>query len=299
VTLETLETVVDKVWKKFKEIFHQLSESAFPAFPAFPRTREMTETGQIVQVLGEPGDEFEGLEGLDGLSPKRAAFVREFCVDHNGTQSAIRAGYSEATADEQASRLLANVKVRKAIAERMRVAAAAAGVDAALVIAELRDLAFSDPREIMHLIVRPCPRCWPAGLTLDDPNPLCDSPRLAMIDKAEINLGGCGGAGFQIVKLTDTRKLSRGAAKLLSSIRQAKDGSIELKMRDQDKALQLLGQVCGIFRDVREISGPNGGPLQLAPAVPPQTLTNQQLEDILRHRGMPLPQKTIEGEKAL
>jgi phage terminase small subunit len=49
------------------------------------------------------------------LTPKQAAFVREYMVDHNGTQAAIRAGYSARTASEQASRLLTNVKVSKAI----------------------------------------------------------------------------------------------------------------------------------------------------------------------------------------
>jgi phage terminase small subunit len=122
--------------------------------------REMRETGQIVQVLGEPGDDLEGFDGLDGLTPKRAAFVREFCVDHNGTQAAIRAGYSEATADEQASRLLANVKVRKAVADRMVAAAKAAGVDAAFVVSELFDLATADPRELSRIEIDCCRHCY-------------------------------------------------------------------------------------------------------------------------------------------
>lgn len=41
--------------------------------------------------------------------------MREYMIDHNGTQAAIRAGYSARTASEQASRLLVNVKVSKAI----------------------------------------------------------------------------------------------------------------------------------------------------------------------------------------
>jgi phage terminase small subunit len=259
--------------------------------------RRINDMSQIMQAMVEPGDDFEGFEGLGELSPKRAAFVREFCVDHNGTQSAIRAGYSEATADEQASRLLANVKVRKAIAERMRAAAAAAGVDAALVISELFDLATADARELMQLVVRPCALCWPDGLTLEDPNPLCAAP---IVTKDGTNMGGYGGVGVQSVKLTPTKKLSRQAAKLISSIKQKKDGSVEIEMRSQDRALELLGRVCGVFKDVREmsVSGPNGGPLQVAPAPPLQMLTNEQLEDILRKQGRPLPPRTIEGRKA-
>lgn len=42
-------------------------------------------------------------------------FAREFVVDHNGKQAAIRAGYSERSAESQASRLLRYAKVRQII----------------------------------------------------------------------------------------------------------------------------------------------------------------------------------------
>lgn len=51
------------------------------------------------------------------LSPKQEQFCREFMVDLNGTQAAIRAGYSAKTAQEQASRLLSNVMVAERISE--------------------------------------------------------------------------------------------------------------------------------------------------------------------------------------
>jgi len=46
------------------------------------------------------------------LSPKQEAFAREYTVDRNATQAAIRAGYSEHTAKQQGARLLTNVDVR-------------------------------------------------------------------------------------------------------------------------------------------------------------------------------------------
>lgn len=91
---------------------------------------------------------------------------------------------------------------------------------------------------------------------------------------------------------TISRKLSKAAAKLLASMKQTKDGSIELKTRDQDAALVALGRVCGVFKDRQELSGPAGGPLQLQP-VPLHTLTNEQLEEILRKQGQPLPPKQL------
>jgi phage terminase small subunit len=51
------------------------------------------------------------------MTPKQDAFVREYLLDLNATQAAIRAGYSERTANEQGSRLLANASVAAAIAD--------------------------------------------------------------------------------------------------------------------------------------------------------------------------------------
>ena len=51
------------------------------------------------------------------FTPKQAAFVQEYLKDLNGTQAAIRAGYSKRTANEQASRLLANVNIQEAVAK--------------------------------------------------------------------------------------------------------------------------------------------------------------------------------------
>ena len=49
------------------------------------------------------------------LTPKQTRFVAEYLVDLNGTQAAIRVGYSAKTAKVQASRLLTNAAVAEAI----------------------------------------------------------------------------------------------------------------------------------------------------------------------------------------
>lgn len=54
---------------------------------------------------------------MSKLTDKRELFCQEYLVDLNGTQAAIRAGYSERTANEQAARLLANVSVQQRVAE--------------------------------------------------------------------------------------------------------------------------------------------------------------------------------------
>lgn len=49
------------------------------------------------------------------LTPKQAAFVREYQVDLNATQAAIRAGYSEKTAQQQGYQLLQHPLVSEAL----------------------------------------------------------------------------------------------------------------------------------------------------------------------------------------
>lgn len=51
------------------------------------------------------------------LTPKKEKFALEYLKDLNGTQAAIRAGYSKKTANEQASRLLADVNIQALIKE--------------------------------------------------------------------------------------------------------------------------------------------------------------------------------------
>ena len=57
---------------------------------------------------------------MSKLTAKQQMFVDEYLVDLNATRAAIRAGYSEKTAEFQASRLLKNVKIEKTLAIRMK-----------------------------------------------------------------------------------------------------------------------------------------------------------------------------------
>lgn len=58
------------------------------------------------------------------MTPKQERFCQEYTIDYNGTQAAIRAGFSEQTACKQASRMLTNVdilaRVRELQAEQTR-----------------------------------------------------------------------------------------------------------------------------------------------------------------------------------
>src|SRR4051794_8476560 len=78
------------------------------------------------------------------ISPKQDRFCREYVVDLNGTQAAIRAGYSAKTANEQASRLLAKVNIQNRVKELQQKVAERVEVSAAQILAEIDELAMMD-----------------------------------------------------------------------------------------------------------------------------------------------------------
>lgn len=82
------------------------------------------------------------------LNPRQARFVQEYVVDCNGTQAAIRAGYSRRGASQQASRLLANAKVQAALRAELAAATKRVHITQDMVLEEYRRLAFSDLRDV-------------------------------------------------------------------------------------------------------------------------------------------------------
>jgi phage terminase small subunit len=56
---------------------------------------------------------------MSKLNVKQELFVKHYLMSFNAKQAAIKAGYSERTAEQQGARLLSNVKVDKIIQEEM------------------------------------------------------------------------------------------------------------------------------------------------------------------------------------
>jgi phage terminase small subunit len=81
------------------------------------------------------------------LQTKRQTFAREFLVDRNRKQAAIRAGYSVHTAKQQGSRLLTFVDVREEIAALEAAQVEVDQVNREFVISGLRDLALNAKTE--------------------------------------------------------------------------------------------------------------------------------------------------------
>jgi phage terminase small subunit len=84
------------------------------------------------------------------FTAKQERFCEEYVIDCNATQAAIRAGYSPDTANEQASRLLANVNIQERIAELRAAISSDTGISARRVLEEYAKIAFFDIRKIYN-----------------------------------------------------------------------------------------------------------------------------------------------------
>ncbi len=73
------------------------------------------------------------------MTPKQEKFICEYLVDHNGTQAAIRAGYSERSAASTASDLLSNPNILARVHEVQEEQAKKLCVDKNFVLMELLD----------------------------------------------------------------------------------------------------------------------------------------------------------------
>lgn len=84
------------------------------------------------------------------MTKKQKRFVEEYLIDLNATQAAIRAGYSPDTANEQGSRLLANVSVSNEINRAMAERSKRTGVNADRVVRELAKIAFVNAADVIN-----------------------------------------------------------------------------------------------------------------------------------------------------
>ena len=74
------------------------------------------------------------------LTPKQKLFCKEYLIDFNATQAAIRAGYSENGAASTAVHLLKNPKIQKAVAEGRGKVADQTPIDQNYVLSRLAEI---------------------------------------------------------------------------------------------------------------------------------------------------------------
>lgn len=242
-------------------------------------------------------DDFSYL--VDQMPHKRVRFVQEYCIDWNGTQAAIRAGYSPKTAQEQASRLLSNAMVQKAIEQRKQDLAELAELDASWVLKHWKAVADADSNELTQVRRCCCRFCHGVGHQYQ----WTQNEFMAAVDRAlksegklvpPDGLGGfgydenrephpdcpeCFGNGHERVHIADTRKLKGNAKALYAGVQRTKDG-VKVLMRDKDAAVANISKYLGMLVERKEISGPDGKPLSLV-NLKADELSDEQLAAIL------------------
>lgn len=103
------------------------------------------------------------------MTPRQARFVDEFLRDLNATQAAVRAGYSERTANEQAAQLLKRPEIAAAIDAAIDKRSEETQIDAAWVLSRLVEEAEADLADLYDddgnlLPIESWPLIWRQGL---------------------------------------------------------------------------------------------------------------------------------------
>lgn len=173
------------------------------------------------------------------LTSKQARFVDEYMVDMNATQAAIRAGYSAKTAGDIGRQLLRKTPVAVAIAERQRVLSERSGITAERVIDELAKIGFSDIRKLVK---------WRSNATVvgEDPDTGAEQMR-----------------AFNEVEIVDSSQIDDRTAAAISEVSQSKEGTLRVKLYDKQAALVSLGKHLGLFKEKVEVTGKDGGPIEV------------------------------------
>lgn len=155
------------------------------------------------------------------LSDKQDLFCREYIIDHNAYQAAIRADYSETTAKAKSAGWLEKVGIRERINELKARITKKLDVTAERVVAELAKLGFSNIQDF-------------------------------------INVDNEGEAYFKSFSNIERDELAAIASIKISSTTDKGDSdtehrTIDFKLYDKAGALEKLGKYLGIFKEL----GPN------------------------------------------
>jgi len=208
---------------------------------------------------------------------KAKMFAQEYIIDLCATSAAIRAGYSPKTAKQQGQRLLTRPDVQAAIQKEMAKRAKRTEITADAVLQRWWDIATADPNEIIHLRRVCCRHCYGTDHEYQwrDSKEYKQAVRRAKVSAMEqdkepmipSDAGGygfdrrvrpspdcpyCFGEGQQEVYAEDTRDLSSAAKLLYAGVKQTRDG-FEIKMRDQDKAMENVAKHLGMFVEKSEV----------------------------------------------
>jgi phage terminase small subunit len=155
-----------------------------------------------------------GCSVVGGLSNKQKAFVREYLIDLNATQAAIRAGYSQKTAKAIGHENLTKPDIQAAIQEAQKEAQKRAEVTLDDILNEYKRIAFSG----MSKFLRVSP----------DGDPIVD-------------LSACTPQDLDLLAEATVEDFTEGRGEDARDVRR-----IKIKPLDKMKALEVLGKHLGL-----------------------------------------------------
>lgn len=164
------------------------------------------------------------MEGMK-LTAKQEMFVKEYLVDLNATQAAIRAGYSEKTAEVIGHENLRKPNIASAIKKAMDERSERTEITQDRVLQELAKIGFSNINDFLSFRTE-------RGVVAYDG----DAPVFGYQD---------------VIELKPSDEVD-GA--VISEVRHTRDG-IAFKLHDKVAALDKIGRHLGMFTDKVEISG--------------------------------------------
>jgi phage terminase small subunit len=167
------------------------------------------------------------------LTAKQQRFCDEYLIDLNATQAAIRAGYSDKRASEQAYQLLQKTTVKAYIQERMEDRTKRTEITQDMVLRELAIIAFSNAANYASIV---------------------EKDAMVEVDGATVPLHDSDGnpVKYRTVEPVLTADLTEEQKKALSVIKKGRDG-FEIKPYDKVRALELLGKHLGMWTDKMEL----------------------------------------------
>lgn len=216
----------------------------------------------------------KGDKGFNSVS-RVDLFVKEYLIDLNGRQAAIRVGYNPQSARTQAADMLATPAVQAAVAKAMEERAERTGITQDKVLERWWAVATADPRELTELHRICCRHCWgfenhyqwtPQELrnALDEYKrqiDACADEAAKKKVRAVDQTGGtsydprkdpnpdcpeCFGSGVETVVAKDTRDLSPAARLLYAGVKTTQHG-LEVKAHSQGDALVNVAKHIGML----------------------------------------------------
>jgi phage terminase small subunit len=187
-------------------------------------------------------------EGTESLTDRQRLFVREYLIDLNATQAAIRAGYSPNSARQVGHVNMKNHYIMAAIEAALMELG---GITRSRIVDELGAIAFSDIRTIMSwdneaLDLRPGDR--------------------VVIDGEEVEASICAfrqGITRVIrskVRMLPSATMDPSISRVIAEVSQTDKGSLKVKLHDKLAALDKLARALGMYSETSQVAK-DGPPL--------------------------------------